>query len=85
MPALGPIMSHHKLSPAIVSIQSKRTTRRHLRGGFSSAGILRKCVMLIVGVALSIALSGCGVFCGIAGGFGGFSGFGGNCGIGFHF
>jgi hypothetical protein len=41
--------------------------------------------MLIVGVALSMALSGCGVFCGIAGGFGGFSGFGGNCGIGFHF
>jgi hypothetical protein len=38
--------------------------------------------MLLTGVALSLALAGCGVFCGIAGGTGGI---GGNCGVGFDF
>ncbi|MEM5343782.1 hypothetical protein [Paraburkholderia azotifigens] len=83
-------MSHRPFSTAIVPIHSNQPTRRRSRVGvllgarqaFRAFPPVRKFAALIVGAGLSMALSGCGVFCGIAGGSGGF---GGNCGIGFHF
>jgi hypothetical protein len=85
-------MSHHRFSTAIVSIRPDRAARRRPRARVSGVGrtrrglpLVRRFLALILGAALSMALSGCGLFCGMAGGFGGLSGFGGNCGIGFPF
>jgi hypothetical protein len=41
--------------------------------------LLRAIVMVLTGIALSVALSGCGVFCNLGGGSGGV---GGSCGVG---
>ncbi|MFP3556630.1 hypothetical protein SB861_38820 [Paraburkholderia sp. SIMBA_049] len=78
--APGSVMSHRNFSPAIVSIHPKRAAARRSRmPGANRRRVVSFARVFVTGVVLSLALSGCGVFCNIGGGSGGV---GGSCGIG---
>ncbi|WP_143036459.1 hypothetical protein [Paraburkholderia steynii] len=73
-------MSHRNFTPAIVSIHPKLATTRGSRmPGANRRRVVSFARVFVTGVALSLALSGCGVFCNIGGGSGGV---GGSCGVG---
>ncbi|CAG9228507.1 conserved hypothetical protein [Paraburkholderia caribensis] len=73
-------MSHRNTTPAIVSIQQKRAAARRSRTpGANRRRVGWYATMFVTGAALSLALSGCGVFCNVGGGSGGV---GGSCGVG---
>ncbi|WP_229513212.1 hypothetical protein [Paraburkholderia terrae] len=73
-------MSHRNFAPAIVSIHPKLAATRGSRmRGADRRRVVSFARVFVTGVALSLALSGCGVFCNIGGGSGGV---GGSCGVG---
>ncbi|MBN3764683.1 hypothetical protein [Burkholderia sp. Ac-20365] len=72
-------MSLQKFSPAIVSIQPKRAVKPTICASTQRGRIVWFVKVVVASVVLSLALSGCGVFCNIGGGSGGI---GGNCDVG---
>jgi hypothetical protein len=73
-------MSKRRLHPAVVSIHPVRPVLCRSRAhGVDPRWLLSVARALAAGIALSLALSGCGVFCNIGGGSGGV---GGVCGVG---
>lgn len=73
-------MSDRNFAPAIVSIHPNRAaTRRSRMPGADRRRIGSFARAFVTGIVLSLALSGCGVFCNVGGGSGGI---GGNCGVG---
>ncbi|BEU21275.1 hypothetical protein [Paraburkholderia sp. 22B1P] len=73
-------MSQRNFAPAIVSIHpNSAATRRSRMPGAARRRIVSFGRVFVTGVVLSLALSGCGVFCNVGGGSGGI---GGNCGVG---
>ncbi|WP_143327378.1 hypothetical protein [Paraburkholderia hospita] len=78
--ASGFVMPYRNFAPAIVSIHPKRAAARSSRmPGANRRRVVSFARVFVTGVALSLALSGCGVFCNIGGGSGGV---GGSCAIG---
>ncbi|AUT68067.1 hypothetical protein SAMN05192544_102119 [Paraburkholderia hospita] len=72
--------AYRNFAPAIVSIHPKRAAARSSRmPGANRRRVVSFARVFVTGVALSLALSGCGVFCNIGGGSGGV---GGSCAIG---
>jgi len=63
------LMPRRPVVPALFFLHSTRCKPR----------LVRAITLFLTGVALSVGLSGCGVFCNIGGGSGGI---GGSCGIG---